>query len=1049
MKRILLLFLFLNCCTITYAQETITVNGVVKDGTNQPLPGATITEKGTSNRVISNTNGNYQIKVKSNGVLVYTYLGYKVLERPVKGLRTIDVKLLDEDNNLNEVVVVGYGQTVQRKDLTGAVSSIKGEELAKVPVQNVGQALQGRLAGVQVSMADGSPGAPPSIVIRGGTSITQSNEPLYVVDGVPQTDGLAFLDPMDIESIDVLKDVSATSIYGARGANGVVLVTTKQTKEGKVSINYDGYFGVKKVTKFLDMMSPLEYTKLRYERAIGDPTRFAAFLKTYGSFDSLQIRYGDRPGVNWQKEAFGDAVINQSHKLSINGGGKETRFNMFYSRNNDNGILLNSASEKNIAKLTLNHNVSKKFIVNGIVNYANQKITGLGTGEGRLSLLNTIFQYRPVSGIAPDDFSLVDLDIDPLDPNPASVNYQSPVVTLNTQHREMRLKSLNMNASGQYTIDKHFTYRGLVNFTDNNNSAKSFNDSRSLVSLRSGGATGAVGYSNSQQFNYNNTLTYANVFNTVHKLDVSIGQEYIYNYAESLNTSSSNFPSLNLGWNKLQLGTVTAFPTTFAEDSKLLSFFSRANYAYKGKYLLTATVRADGSSKFGQSNSWGYFPSAALSWRVSQEKFMKKLPVFSDLKLRASYGAAGNNRIANYAALGIYNAGTYPLNDQLVSASYQENLPNPFLKWETLKSMNFGLDAGFFKQRITLTAEYYDNRSKDLLFNTRIPASSGFVNQFQNIGTTSSRGFELTLNTTNVRSAAFSWMTNLNMAFTNTKVLSLSDGETSMLANGNITSDYILEVGRPVGVMYGYVKEGLYQVNDFDFNPANNLYTLKAGVAKDGITVQPGYIKFKDISGPNGVPDGLINNFDRVALGNAKPTFSGGISNSFSYKGFDLSVFLNFSVGNKVYNANKLNNSNLNVEYVNSFASFADRWTTINASGQRVTNPVELAALNEGKTIQSYDGFGSLRLYDEIVEDGSFLRINNINLGYTLPKKWINTLHIANARVYVTAYNLHVFSKYSGYDPEVSVVNNALTPGIDASAYPRAKSFLAGLNLSF
>lgn len=1049
MKRIILLFLFLYCCTGLYAQEMLTVKGVVKDVTNQPLPGATITEKGTSNRVSSTTNGQYQIKVKANAVLVFTYLGYKVLERPVKGLSTLDVKLQDEDNNLNEVVVVGYGQTVARKDLTGAVSSVKGEELAKVPVQNVGQALQGRLAGVQVSMADGTPGAAPSIVIRGGTSITQSNEPLYVVDGVPQTDGLAFLDPMDIESIDVLKDVSATSIYGARGANGVVLVTTKQTKEGKVSISYDGYFGVKKVSTFLDMMNPLEYTKLRYERAITDPVRLASFLKTYGSFDSLQIRYGDRPGVNWQKEAFGDAVINQAHKLSINGGGKETRFNMFYSRNTDNGILLNTASEKNIAKLTVNHNVSKKFSVNGIVNYANQKITGLGTGEGRLSLLNTILQYRPVSGINPDDLSLVDLDIDPLDPNPASVNYQSPVVTLNTQHREQRLKSLNMNASGQYTFDKHFTYRGLVNFTDNNNSAKAFNDARSLVAQRSGGASGAVGYNNAQQFNYNNTLSYANVFNNDHKLDVSIGQEYIYNYSENLNTASSNFPSLNLGWNKLQLGTVTAFPTTFAEDSKLLSFFSRANYAYKGKYLLTATVRADGSSKFGQNNSWGYFPSAAISWRLIQEKFMKQLPVFSDLKLRLSYGAAGNNRIANYAALGIYNAGTYPLNDQLVSASYQENLPNPYLKWETLKSMNIGLDAGFFKQRLTLTAEYYDNRSKDLLFNTRIPASSGFTNQFQNIGTTSSRGFELTLNSTNIRTTDFSWMTNLNLAFTNTKVLSLSEGETSMLVTGNLTSDYILEIGRPVGVMYGYVKEGLYQVNDFNYNPTNSQYTLKPGVVRDGITVQPGYIKFKDISGPDGQPDGLVNNYDRIPLGNAKPKFSGGISNSFSYKGLDLSVFLNFSVGNKVYNANKLNNSNLNVEYANSFASFADRWTTINPLGQRVTNPVELAALNEGKTIQSFDGFGSLRLYDEMVEDGSFLRINNINLGYTLPKKWLSSLNVANLRVYVTAYNVYVFTKYSGYDPEVSVVNNALTPGIDASAYPRARSFVAGLNLSF
>jgi len=1049
MKQIIILFLLLSTCKILFAQEVITVKGVVKDETNQPLPGATVNEKGTTNTTITGNDGAFTIKVKSNARLVFSYLGTKSVEIAVNNRTSLNAKLIDDANNLNEVVVTGYGQTVARKDLTGAISSIRGEELAKVPVQNVGQALQGRLAGVQVAMADGTPGAAPSIVIRGGTSITQSNEPLYVVDGVPQTDGLAFLDPMDIESIDVLKDVSATSIYGARGANGVILVTTKRIKEGKVSINYDGYVGTKKVTTFLPLMNPLQYTTLRYERALTDPVRLASFLKTYGSFDSLQIRYGDRPGVDWQKESFGDAVINQAHKISINGGGRETKFNVFYSRNDDNGILLNTASSKDIGKLTLSHNVSDKFNINAIVNYSNQKITGLGTGEGRISLLNTILQYRPVSGIAPEDFSLIDLDIDPLDPNPSSVNYQSPVVTLNTQHRESRLKSLGMNISGQYIISKNFTYRGLVNYTDNNNSARSFNDANSLVSLRSGGASGGVSYITTQQLNYNNTLTYANVFNKDHKLDISVGQEYIYNYAQSLITSSSNFPSINLGWDKLQLGTVTAFPTTYAEDSKLLSFFSRANYAYKGKYLLTATFRADGSSKFGTNNTWGYFPSAALSWRVIQEKFMKQLPIFSDLKLRFSYGLAGNNRIANYAALGIYNAGSYPLNDQLISASYQENLPNPNLKWETLKAMNIGLDVGLLKQKITLTAEYFDNRSKDLLFNTRIPASSGFNTQFQNIGTTSSRGFELTLNTTNIRTSNFNWTTNVNVAFTNTKVLSLSDGETSRLADGNIPSDYILQVGQPVGVMYGYVKEGLYQVNDFNYNPTTNIYTLKPGVVKDGITVQPGYIKFKDISGPDGVPDGLINNFDRVPLGNAKPKFSGGISNSFSYKGFDLSVFLNFTIGNKIYNANKLNNSNLGLDYVNSFASFADRWTTINPSGTRITSPGELAALNQGKTIQSYDGFGSARLYDEIIEDGSFLRINNISLGYTLPKKWLSAVKIANARIYFTAYNLYVFTKYSGYDPEVSVINNPLTPGIDASAYPRAKSFLAGLNLSF
>ncbi|WP_316812042.1 TonB-dependent receptor [Pedobacter heparinus] len=1052
MKRILLLILLLSSWTFIYAQETITVTGIVRDGENLPMPGATVTEKGTNNRVITANNGKYQIKVKSSSTLVFTYLGTKPVEQPVNKRTSIDVKLLDDNNNLNEVVVTGYGQAVQRKDLTGAISSVKGEELAKVPVQNVAQALQGRLAGVQVAMPDGTPGSTPSIVIRGGSSITQSNEPLYVVDGVPQTDGLSFLDPMDIESVDVLKDASATAIYGARGANGVILVTTKQIKEGKVKINYDGYVGAKNITNTIDVLDPYQYALLQYEKALPNAPRLAAFLKNYGSYDSLQIRYGNRPGINWQDEVFGQTAMSQYHKISVNGGGKETKFNMFYSLNNDEGIMLKSGSTKNIFKLTVNHNVSQKFSINGIVNYSHQKITGLGTQEGgnaRLSMLQTLLQYRPINGIGNIDDALIDQEVDPLDPNPNSPAFQSPLVSINTRPRENLVKTLNASVSAQYTLNKYFTYRGLASYTDKSDKLKQFNEASSITSIRSGGPFGSVSHNVATRFNYNNSLTYANVFKKDHKLDVSVGQEYIYNYSEGLGAAAAAFPGVNLGWDRLQLGSVPGFPTSFAEDDKLLSFFGRANYSYKGKYLFSATLRADGSSKFGSENLWGIFPSAAFAWRIVEEEFMKQLPVVSDLKLRLSYGQAGNNRIANYAALGIFTTADYPLNNQLVVAAYQDNLPNAALKWEAVKSTNIGLDVGLFKQRLSLTAEYYDNRSQDLLFYTRIPASSGFTRQFQNIGTTSSRGIEFTLNTTNVRSQDFTWSTNFNIAFGKTEVLSLSDGENSLLTNSYTDkNDYILQVGRPVGIMYGLQQEGLYQVDDFTYNATTATYTLKPGVVRDGITVQPGYIKFKDISGPNGLPDGFINDFDRTEVGNANPKFAGGINNTFSYKGIDLSVFLNFTSGNDIYNANRLNNSRLDLDYQNTLSYFQNRWTTINSAGQAIVNPIELAALNEGKTIPSYIGAQGQRLYDKMIEDGSFLRISNVSIGYTLPKKWLNAVKVANARVYVTGYNLYVFSKYSGYDPEVSVIRNALTPGVDFSAYPRSRSFIAGINIS-
>ena len=1050
MKRTIFLFLLLTTCKVMYGQDIITVKGVVTDAQSMPMPGATVSEKGTKNATITSMDGDYQIKVKPNATLVFSFLGSKVKEEQVKNRTLINAKLLDDTNNLDEVVVVGYG-TKTRKNLTGAISSVKGEELAKIPVQNVAQALQGRIAGMQVTMPDGTPGAQPSLRIRGGTSITQSNEPLYVVDGVAQTGGLAFLDTMDIETMDVLKDASSTSIYGAQGANGVILVTTKSAKGGKLKLSYDTYGGIKMIAKELPVMNPYQYTQLMYEGVLDDAARLQKFENNYGTFSELEGLYKNRAGVNWQDEVFGNTVVNQYHKLSISGGENDTKYNAFYSVSDDEGIMLGTGSVKNIAKLAVTNSISKKFTVNAIVNYSNQKITGLSTQEGgnaRLNMLQNLLQYRPTIGKNGSDEDLKYLIIDPLD-NQSSPTFQSPLITIESQKREAVMRAINMSLQLQYNITPSLVYRGLVSYTDNSEKTKYFNDSNGIQAIRSGGANGGVTHNISTRLNYNNVLTYSNTFNTNHKLDVTAGQEYIYNYAEGVTATASAFPGVNLDWDKLQLGTIAGIPTTFAEDDKLLSFFAKTNYAFKNKYLFSASIRADGSSKFAPGNQWGYFPSASAAWRIIEEGFMQKLPVFSDLKLRVSYGEAGNNRIANYAALGIFNSGSYPLNNQVNITAFQNNLPNPFLKWEATKSTNLGLDLGFFKQRIALTTELYENRSKDLLYNTRIPASSGFKKQFQNIGATSNKGIEFTLNTVNIKNDNFTWNTTLNLAFNKTKVLALSEGETSLITNSYTDkNDYILQVGKPVGVMYGYVSDGLYQVSDFDYNPTLKTYTVKPGVVTDNVVVQPGFIKFKDINGPNGTPDGIINDMDRTAIGDGNPKYTGGFNNTFSYKGLDLSVFLDFTVGNDIYNANVLNNSRLNFENLNSLAIYADRWTTINAAGQRITSPEELAAANVGKTNPAYNGNATGRLYSDIIEDGSFLRINNVSLGYTLPKEWLKKSKISNLRIYFTAYNLYVFTKYSGYDPEVSVINSAITRGVDFSAYPRSKSFVTGLNIS-
>lgn len=1040
----------------TFAQEVITVKGTVKDQGNQVMPGASVIEKGTSNATVTNNNGTYQIKVKAGAALIFKYLGSKSVEQKVNGRTTIDVQLEDDQNKLDEVVVIGYGIKGKREDIPGAVSSVSGDELAKVPVQNVAQALQGRIAGMQVTMSDGTPGDDPKIVIRSGTSITQSNEPLYVVDGVPQEGGLGFLDPMDIDDITVLKDASSTALYGSRGANGVVLVTTKKLKSNKVVIGYDNYFGYKKVTSEIPVMNAYGYTKLQYEKTASTTAGLQSFTNTYGPYADLEKNYQGK-GVNWQQEVMGKTVKNQYHKISIGGGGTETKFNLFFSRNVDEGILAGSGSDKNIGKLALNHTISKNFRINTIINYSDQKTYGIGTQSGgtRFNLLTNLIQYRPTFGLNYSNDDLINMDEDPdLEgtTNGALLHLQNPITSISSSPRESNSNSLNFNTTLEYNFLKHFSYRGLVSLSRGGVKDKNFTSPENVASIRNGGASGRINEGINKAYSFNNSITYSNLFNKIHKLDVTVGQEQVYSYSEFFNASASQFPSINVGWDNLGYGTVAGFPQSGASDQTLLSFFGRASYIYNNKYVVTASLRADGSSKFAPQNRWGYFPSAALTWKIKEEQFMKKLPVFSDLRLRLSAGQSGNNRIGNNLSDAIVALGSYGIGSALIRTAYFNNLSNPDLKWEAAQSVNLGLDVGLFKQRIALTAELYDNRSVDLLFNAPLSTTSGYATQLRNIGTTSSRGLELTLTTANIRNKSFSWNTNFNISFNRSKVLKLNDNQSQFLTRSYYAfNDFIVEVGKPVGQVYGYVKDGLYQVSDFDYDATRNVYTLKPGVVNDltATNIRPGYIKLKDLNG-----DGVVDVNDRKVIGQTAPRVFGGINNTFSYKNFDLSIFLNFTAGNDIYNINKLVANaavGSTAGAVNSFDYFKNRWTTVDGNGQFVNSPTALEALNKGKTIPSIAGVpNESKPTQDVIEDGSFLRINNINLGYTFPSTWVNKIGLSRARIYFTAYNLHVFTKYSGYDPEVSVVNNGgLTPGVDSGAYPRGKSFLAGLNVSF
>lgn len=1049
MRRIILLITAV-CWIAGLRAQTLTVSGTVKDESGEPLLGVSVTEKGTGTGVTTDDGGKYRLTVRSSSTLVFTYMGYKHTEEAVNGRTTIHVTLSPEAQSMDEVVVVGYG-SVKRRDLTGSVASVGGDAIGQVPVPDITTALAGRASGVQVSTTEGAPGAGISIKIRGGGSITQSNEPLYVVDGFPQTDGLAFLDPMDIESIDILKDASATAIYGARGANGVVLVTTKKGKSGRTQVSYDMYYGAKTITNTIPMLSPYEYVLLEYEKSLDTPDELQRFTNRYGAFNELSSLYANRPGINWQDQLFGGTANTQYHKIAFQGGNAGTRFSLFYSRNNDDGIMVNSGATKNVAKLSLDHKANDRLTVSGSVNYTDQRIHGVGTSEGenRFNKLQNILQYRPTIGRAGNDDDLVQSDEDPaLLDNQGNV-LQNPLVNAIAETRIRNLKTLYMNASLDYRLLKNVSYKGIVGLRNTQTNAQLFNGSRSVNAKRTGGPNGSIGNTTGVDWNYSNTLTYDNDFSD-HKLNVLVGQEQIYSKRDFVEASSRLFPNDDIGLNDLSLGALPGVPASFVEDEQMLSFFGRANYSFLDRYLLTASLRADGSSKFGSGNKFGYFPSAAFAWRAIEEDFVKQANLFSDLKLRLSYGQSGNNRISNYLSLALLESGYYPLNKVPVVSVGSRTLPNPNLKWEMTESVNIGLDLGFFNQRLQLTADLYNNRTKDLLLAAEVPYISGYSTVQMNVGSTRNRGLELSLNTINIVRSGFEWRTNLNITFNKNSVLELNDGQqffyTSASYGALNESDYIVQVGDAVGKMLGYRSEGLYQVSDFDYNATTGAYTLKEGIPYDpNRAPQPGFLRLADLNN-----DGFITAEDRTVIGDANPQHFGGITNTFSYKGFDLSIFLNWVYGNNIYNANKLVNSQTHLSYNNTYQFTANRWITIDGNGNRVTAPDALQTLNAGKDVPVYSNAGDLRVYDTMIEDGSFLRINNISFGYNMPRQWLSAIKVNSLRLHATFYNLHTFTSYTGYDPEVSSRNSSgITPGVDFGAYPRSRSVVIGANVSF
>lgn len=1032
--------------------------GTVVDKERTPLIGVTVLIEGTTQGTSTDADGRFSIDVPSDRALLrFIYIGYEDKVMRPQSTGDLEVVLEEAAVSIEDVVVsVGYGQ-VRKRDLTGAVSSVSGAELAKVPVATAAEALTGRVAGVRVVSTDGEPGADLDITIRGGMSVTQSKSPLYVIDGFVSDLGLMGVDPNEIESIDVLKDASTTAIYGAQGANGVVLITTKNAKQGKTSVTYNGYVGIRQLANSYDLLDAADFVKLQYELAMrtdgGVPgSTIESFTETWGEYADFERRYRGR-GIDWQKEVFGGSAVYHSHNVSISGGTDRSNFLASYSNNLEDGILINTKNARHNFLVKFNQKISDKFSFRTKVSYyINNKTGDITSGK----TLNNTLQFRPVLNANASDDEL-------LDAIEGNGSLTSPIESQYTQYRFNTRNSLTLNAALDYKILPKLVLSVSGSGTWNNARVDSFNDSKSTSAQTSGGASGSQKWSSGSKWQNTNTLSYDDRFGK-HRLSIMAGTELIFSKARSLSVKNSQFPDVNFGIFDLSLGTNPGKPENTYEEVGLASYFGRISYNFDERYLFTFNIRADGSSKFARQNRWGVFPSASAAWRISEEKFMQNSKGWLDnLKLRVSYGQTGNNSIGNNRYLSIFETTAYTDGASEIPALAVTNLANPTLKWETTIAANIGLDFGLFKGRLSGSVEIYQNKTKDLLLNANIPETSGYKKQTMNIGSIRGRGIELTLNSLNVKSKHFRWTTDFNISYNRNKVLSLtgeSENEYMLYKSGvgSYMEDYIVQVGQPTGKIYGYVSDGWYGVDDFDatFDQEKGIwtYTLKEGVPYCTITgdrskVQPGSIRLKNIDG-----EGNVTDADRTIIGDTNPDFIGGLNNTFTWKGFDLSVFMNFQIGNDVLNYQK---ARLMASYgtnYNQHADLAHRFTYIDAAGNYVSEPSALKALNADARTHAVKTDGPESnitiTTSEMVEDGSYLRINNVTLGYTFRTGFLRKAGISSLRIYGTVYNLCTITGYSGFDPDVNrYPNGGLTPGVDWSAYPRTRSIIFGVNLTF
>lgn len=1005
-KKLILLMFSILSFQLSIAQTTVT--GKVIDNNGDILPGVTILIKGTNTGEITNFDGEYSLKITSEDVvLIFSHLEMKTKEIKYAGQVVLNVVLEGETNRLNEIVVIGYG-AVKKRDVTGTISSIKDSIIKVSKTPNLFDAIQGRIAGVNIVSSSGEPGAGVNFNIRGSNSVYGSGSPLFVIDGVQidvesnevansgvgsvaNFDPLATINPLDIESIEVLKDASATAIYGSRGANGVIIITTKGGKKGELTFSYTGSIGFQEAANIIDVITPEEYLVYRELRDPGN---------SFTNVNGAPRDFSNIPSQNWQDLVLRTAEI-KNHFISASGGTENTTYSASAGFLEQEGLIIENEYSKYNFRINATHKQSDKLKFGFNINTSFTETNGVANSGSGGDEFNGVVQLMVIA----NPWELLDLT----QQEEASQDFLSPVSVIQEGEKILRFSRTIGSFYAEYKLTDHLTWRNHIGANFSGSKMQEFHNSNSLFGWRWNGRA-VIRQTETNSYNLYSTLKYMKTFKGGHWLNVLGGIERSRYSRESFFNDIIGFENQELGFNDISIGQVFRAYGTNRLISKRMSYFSRINYTYKGKYLFTFNARADGSDRFGSNNRWGYFSGGAFAWRAHRENFMKNIKDINDLKFRVSYGQTGNERIPPFTYLARVDNTFYSSNDALNFGLSPGTFGNPDLQWETTTQFNIGFDLGLFNDRFNMTFDYYDKLTTDMLIDAPVPAQTGFNSQWVNLGAVQNRGFEFSLSSVNINKPNFKWTTDFNISTNLNKIKDLGNVDfiPTLVPGGWITNPGRVQVGQPIGIMYGYVFDGIHQEGNTD-------------------GAVPGTMRYRDLNG-----DGVIDDEnDRAVIGDSNPKHTGGINNTFTYKNFNLSVFWQWSYGNDIFNAARLRTNGFQPFMNITRDYYENAWTPQNASN---TAP----AFGQIQPVAS----------SYFVEDASFLRLKTINFSYDFPRKMFQGTQVSGLRLFISANNLLTFTKYTGFDPEVSF-NNPLIRGFERFSYPRARTIIMGLNLNF